>query len=203
MSARDYPRLDIVPFGRLLLDSGDLDPVYAALVEAELPHPQLSRWLVAYWCTYHAGFASWASDATDDEFWDIMAVAACNADAAPAPGNIGRWPRAAERRHWRGAAALKSVNGLARAYLTATNFVDELSTLPEKGLLSYEIVRARVKRQYAFGDWIAFKIADMLERVCDVPSTSATLHSCTMIRARRPLCCGALTTDTLRASRRS
>ena len=33
--SRNYPRLDIETFGRHLITTGDLDPIYTALVAAE------------------------------------------------------------------------------------------------------------------------------------------------------------------------
>ena len=64
--SRNYPRLDIETFGRHLITTGDLDPIYTALVRAEqggdFSVPQLCRWLLGYWCYYHAGVASFLSE---------------------------------------------------------------------------------------------------------------------------------------------
>ena len=48
---RDYPRLSIEEFGRHLLDTGDLDPVYLALHRMRAAPvfdnvSQLKRWLI-------------------------------------------------------------------------------------------------------------------------------------------------------------
>src|SRR4051812_1446277 len=87
-------------FGRELLRLNDLDPVYVAVWEARpdwLLGTKLSKWLLAYWCFYHAGTASWICD--QDDFWLAMFVAADSKD----------YPRSTERRHFRGKAALDSV----------------------------------------------------------------------------------------------
>jgi hypothetical protein len=169
MATRKYPRLSIEDFGARLLDLGDLDPVYVALCRAEWPEEQRSRFLVAYWCLYHVGLSCWLSDQSDEAFWRQLSEAAVNDRPSPVGG---RWPRAAERRHWRGANALKSVEDLTRRYETAQQMVDyvsmaeELRTTPH---VPYEAVANRVQRHIAFGPWIAFKVADMLERCCEVP----------------------------------
>ena len=114
MAPRSYPRLSIEDFGAQLLKSGDIDPVYIALNAMEWSEAQRNRWLVAYWLCYHPGAASWLSEQPD--YWGALAHAAANSDRVPAPGNIGRWPRAPERRHWRGVAAVKSVEDLRVRY---------------------------------------------------------------------------------------
>src|SRR3546814_4979767 len=61
-----YERLSIEAFGSHLLRSGDLDPIYIALVQARrsgaFSEAQLLLWLLAYVCFYHAGVASWMSE---------------------------------------------------------------------------------------------------------------------------------------------
>lgn len=115
--SRNYPRLDIESFGRHLITSGDLDPIYTALVRAEKAGdysiPQLCRWLVAYWCYYSAAVASFLSEKEGEEFWHWMTVAARNEEETPVGG---RWPRGHERRHFRAAIALNSVSSLQARY---------------------------------------------------------------------------------------
>lgn len=177
MATRKYPRLSIEEFGARLLDLGDLDPVYVALCRAEWPEEQRSRFLVAYWCLYHVGLSCWLSDQSDEAFWRQLSEAAVNDRPSPIGG---RWPRAAERRHWRGVNALKSVEDLTRRYTRPHDMVNYVSkpslTAGENarvhdGLetLPFSLVAARVQEHVAFGPWIAFKVADMLERCCEVP----------------------------------
>lgn len=138
-------------FGRQLIATGDLDPVYIVLWESKLDRDQLCRWLVAYWCFYHCGTASWVVDQPD--YWAALMAAA----------STKKHPRASERRHFRGQAAIKAVNGLREWRLTCSEMVYQVSGPTENPPLS-EVVR-RVKQFKGFGDWIAFKVADMLERL--------------------------------------
>ena len=140
--------LSILEFGRQLLETGDLDPVYIVLYEAKLGADELERWLLAYWCFYHVGTASWITD--QNEYWPAMLEAAGSKE----------YPRSAERRHYRGTFAVKSVRWLEEQGLEAL-----LSPLTESGPLTVERVVGIVKSWYGFGSWIAFKVADMLERL--------------------------------------
>lgn len=164
MAARDYPRLDIYAFGEHLLESGDLDPVYIGLAEAELDPDHLARWLLAYWCFYHVGAASYISDAIGPVFWDRMAIAATN--SLPAPGG-GRWPRGSERRHFRGRAATDAVDRLGSRFGSPHAIMSYLLDGIEPGGdgLPFAEVAARAKGLPLFGPWIAFKVADMLDRL--------------------------------------
>lgn len=78
-----------------------------------------------------------------------------------------RWTRAKERRHFRGDICVKAV-------LTLKNMYPEY---PEK--MVYDIIgddvrtmraiSGRAKRYPLFGDWIGFKVADMIDRVFGIP----------------------------------
>jgi hypothetical protein len=70
-------------FGNDLIFSKDLDPVYPMLVQANLPEPQLHSWLIAYWCYYHVGVASYLSEFDGDAYWSRMAEAAANQTRTP------------------------------------------------------------------------------------------------------------------------
>lgn len=157
-------KLDIVEFGKHLLDSGDLDPVYIMLAKAEMPQDQLKRWLVAYWCFYHCGVASFMSDYSGNDFWKYMNIAAENVEATPIGG---RWPRGHERRHFRGDNARKGLESLCEKYVQPEEFVDYIVNSAETGEI--ELVSKAVREHYAFGPWMAFKVADMVDRVLGVP----------------------------------
>lgn len=156
-------KLDVVSFGRTLFETGDLDPVYVALNGAQLSQEQLHRWLVAYWLFYSAAFAGWASERSGGSFWQALGEAAENTTITPVGG---RWPRGAERRHFRGTVAPKAVSMLQKRYgANPGGLVDYLAS----GDLTVAAIMARAKEHYLFGGWIAFKIADMLDAVCGVP----------------------------------
>jgi len=145
----NYEPLDIVTFGRQLVTTGDLDPMYIALYEAELDEPLLARWLIAYWCFYHAGVASRIAEAPN---W---------ADALE-QAHREKWPRAAERRHFRGETSRKTVEWMRGR--TWFGLWQEC-----KGCCTFADVQTRVGAWPGFGPWAIFKAADMLERVAGVP----------------------------------
>lgn len=166
MSKRDYPRLPIEDFGRHLIVSGDLDPVYIALGDGLSSVEQLQRWLVAYWCFYHCGLACHMSEMEGPGFWKEMMRAARNETPAPTGG---RWPRGHERRHARGEQGLRMVAGLRERYLARPQEMVESLLRHCQGGVTYESVAQRVQEHTYFGPWIAFKVADMLERICAAP----------------------------------
>jgi len=158
-------KLGIVEFGRQTIQSGDLDPLYIALNRAEMKRSQLAKWMVAYWCLYHAGAASWLSEQYDAQFWGFIKQAAAN-DLGTSP--VGKlWPRGKERRHWRGEAAVTSAQHMFGRFNdagTMLNFVinEEPDKLNPNGASPTNLMR-RVQTITGFGPWIAFKVADMVD----------------------------------------
>lgn len=166
---RNYPRLSIEDFGKHLLESGDLDPIYIALVGAGYSQDQLFRWLVAYWCFYHAGFACYASEFKGNHFWEVLKVAGAN--EVPAPTG-GRWPRGHERRHFRGKIAAESLAELSTKYPHApSQMVRNIvgGAVGDKTPRGFHEVAQRAKSHRGFGPWMAFKVADMVDRCLAVP----------------------------------
>lgn len=161
--ARNYPRLNIEDFGAHLLKSGDLDPIYIALHRAKFETGQLYRWLIAYWCYYHAGVASFLSEKEGPDFWRWMNIAAENAPEAPTPFGA-RWPRGHERRHYRAAIATSSVAYLRSRYPEPESMVRYLASAADPAPLPFRTVSSRAQEWRGFGPWIGFKIADMVDR---------------------------------------
>lgn len=160
---RDYPKLDILTFGRHLLDSGDLDPMYIALTKAaDGDEDLIKRWLVAYWSLYHCGAASWLAERKGAEFWGHLMDAAENVTPAP-PG--GRWPRGHERRHWRAQNATTACAYMSDRWATPEDMVDYLAGTGGP----FSAISARAREIPGNGPWIAFKIGDTLERCLGVP----------------------------------
>lgn len=141
-------RLDVYEFGKQLIRTKDLDPVYVVLQHAQLPPRKLQRWLLAYWCFYHAGTASWIAHGADG-YWERMELAAGSSN----------YPRCPERRHFRGRAARESVEWLKG------EGVDRLFQSLRTAGPALEDVMKCVRGWRGFGPWIAFKVADMLERL--------------------------------------
>lgn len=171
MAGRTYERLGIEQFGAHLLTSGDLDPIYIALMKMELHPNQLRRWLMAYWCLYHAGTACYMSRLEGDAFWDALHKAAANEELAP---DGKRWQRGHERRHFRGAAATGAVSKL-RLLGDPVDIVDEIIADQDKD--TFANVAARAQKLPLFGPWISFKICDMLDRLemCEVDFDEAAV----------------------------
>jgi hypothetical protein len=144
--------LNVVEFGNALLRTGDLDPIYIMLHRAGLVRHLLLRWCLAYWCFYHAGTACRIVDAHSLDFWRQMRRA-----------DREKWPRGTERRHFRGAASAKSIEYLA------CRFPDPSVAVYAVIAPTFSEVAKRVQFWPGFGPWIAFKVADMLDRVLSVP----------------------------------
>ena len=145
--------LTIEEFGADLIRTQDLDPVYCALVRTPWDQAQRCRFLVAYWCFYHCGTAAALSELEGPALW------------AHALANLKTWPRARERRHFRGADAELSVRQLMARYETPEEMVQYIAG---KGGTAHQVVN-RAASHYLFGPWIGFKIADILERCLAIP----------------------------------
>lgn len=153
----NYERLSIEAFGAQLIETGDLDPIYIALPKAAENWEELYRWLVAYWCLYDAGSACYLAEHEGDAFWRLLQKAAANVEPSP----LGlRWARGRERRHWRGEKAIQSAAELRSLYRwpedMVRSFVDRAP--------SYGAITRHAASHQQFGPWIAFKIADTIDR---------------------------------------
>lgn len=163
-----YELLTVEAFGAHLLDTNDLDPLYVALSRWGVTPAQCKRWLVAYWCFYHAGVACWIAEHEGAAFWDQMQIAARNEFLTPLGG---RWPRGHERRHFRGEAAQRAVAELAERYRIdpgdmVNYIIGRLEGRHQPRTFANVVRRVREHRQ--FGPWMAFKIADMIDRTMGV-----------------------------------
>ena len=147
--------ISIYHFADQMIQTEDLDPVYPMLTRANLDPDQLDRWLFAYLCFYHVGAASWLSEHADERYWVHMRVAAENVTPAPTGG---RWPRASERRHFRGLKCVNAIEHFSRA--PAPKWIHWLSANTTlKGVME------TAAGWPMFGPWAGFKAADLLEVV--------------------------------------
>lgn len=167
-------RLSVTEFGDLLIRTQDLDPAYVGLVGAGLGRDQLCRWLLAYWCFYHVGAACWLSEFKGKEYWELMLEAAENTkgpNLRKMPGE--RWPRAAERRHFRGQKCVDAVLWFWAGHAKdPEHYVLQFIAPNDNGSerqWTEKVIMSRVQEWPMFGPWIAFKAADMLERCAGVP----------------------------------
>lgn len=148
------PALD---FGRRLVTTHDLDPVYDALVGAPLTADTAARWCVAYWLYYHAGVASRAAERTGRDFWAYLL------------GIVATAPRGVERRHFRGAKAVDALVWIGERFAGPEALVDWLFGPWAGAGPDFVAVRARATALPMFGPWIAWKLADMGERCLGRP----------------------------------
>ncbi len=172
MDARTDTRMSVTDFGEALIRTRDLDPVYVAIHGAQLPRDQLCRLLLAYLSFYHLGVAAYISE--PGPFWGKMIQAAENAVPAPldvsnrlVEGGQRPWPRAAERRHFRGQKCVDAVRWLAREFERPEAPIEHLTltNLPGGGGgLTEKIVMERVECWPMFSKWAAFKAADLVDR---------------------------------------
>lgn len=149
MPTRDYPRLSVFDFGEHLLKTEDLDPVYTGLMRTSMSMGMRKRWLLAYWCFYHSGVASLLAQWIGPGYFERMI------------GFLSTAPRGTERRHFRGDAARRSINYMARRWVEPEAVVNYLIS---NGDRNFKAVSKRAQEIPMFGPWIAFKAADMLER---------------------------------------
>lgn len=155
MSTNGHMRIE--EFGEALLETNDLDPIYNILHGAALTPDLLHRWIVAYTCFYHAGVASQLAEARG---WGPYTEALSSA------------PRGTERRHFRGAFAIKAVAALRDTYEVPEAFYEYVARPP----VDIATVIARVQEHFGFGPWISFKWADLLDRCCGVPLVFDEAH---------------------------
>lgn len=153
-----------VEWGRKLIITNDHDPLYVGLTKWDVKGSRLRRFMLAYWCCYSVGASWFISQQSGSRFWEMLLEAARNSEPLTKYGyGFERWPRAHERRHWRGQKCVDSVLWLRESYRH-----------PEEAVVSLERARhlsamAELMDWPQFGPWIAFKAADMLERVLGVP----------------------------------
>jgi Alpha-glutamyl/putrescinyl thymine pyrophosphorylase clade 2 len=145
-----------VTFGRQLIRSGDLDPVYFAL--RALPEQQRLRTALAYFFLYHLGAAAFLGEREGTKFWDGLELAAANTDLS--------WPRGSERRHWRGTVARDCAGWLRANYEKPEQVI--FSWYNRANTSHFSHISEQVKKTPACGPWIAFKVADVMERCLDL-----------------------------------
>jgi hypothetical protein len=150
--------LSVCGFGNELIATEDLDPVYCAIARAPIEGDQLARLLIGYAFFYDLGIAAWLSER--EHFWDAALEAVRNETPSPLGG---RWPRGTERRHFRGQKAINAIETLAHRY-TPTQMVERLKLARE-----LKAVIEIVTNWPQCGPWIAFKLADLMERVVRSP----------------------------------
>lgn len=145
-----------VAFGRALIATADLDPLYVMLYTAWLNREVLGRFILGYSMFYHAGVASYLASVQGD-FWEECRVA-----------DREKWPRGTERRHFRGDISRNSIEACA-AVGSPEDVLDIIYPMTEEqsclgAPLSFGQVFKGAQALSGFGPWIAFKLADIADR---------------------------------------
>nr|QIG67109.1 hypothetical protein EVB34_004 [Rhizobium phage RHph_TM26] len=154
-----------VEWGRQLILTEDHDPLYSGLAGWNVPGSRLRRFLLTYWCCYSVGASWFISSRSGTRYWDLLQRAAENVRGPSEFGyGFDRWPRAHERRHWRGQKCVDSV-----LWLRATFRHPEEAVISLEALTHMIHVQEEIDHWPQFGPWIGFKIADMMERVLGRP----------------------------------
>jgi hypothetical protein len=145
-----YTVMGYKEFGHQLLDTYDLDPLYVILARTSWPDKVLFKFLLGYWIYYSAGCACKLAESRN--FYDLAFV-----------GDSEHWPRGHERRHMRGDIFKNTVTGLAQ-FGPPEKVVEFM--LDGK---DFQSIAKRVQSFSGFGPWISWKVADMAERVVNLP----------------------------------
>jgi hypothetical protein len=163
MRSTEGDKVTLTEFGEELLRLGDLDPVYPVLLAyVTEDRNKTRRTILAYALFYDLGAALYLASAAD--FWPGVRIAAENDDKALTPHG-SRWPRGAERRHFRGEKGISAVDELAARFPVPERLIAELI---EPGGELKEVMQ-RLQDLPQFGPWITFKLADIGERVLAAP----------------------------------
>jgi hypothetical protein len=137
-------------FGRELILSEDLDPVYVMLANANIDDNILKRILLAYFCYYSCGVAARIAESKD--FY-----------AAMWQGIEERWPRGMERRYFWGKQAENTIAGL-QAWGEPEAIVDYMTIHK-----TFQDASDAVQEFTGFGPWLGWKIVDCAERILAIP----------------------------------
>lgn len=145
---------DPISWGRKCIEAGDLEPLDSALshmvADGLMDRAQLSRWWIAFWGVYNIGAASYLSEQTET-FWSALYDAAANDEPSP----LGeRWPRGAERRHWRGQNAKTAVSWMWTNYPKGPEGI--MDFLYQDG--DFLKTKKRAKSLPQFGEWASFDV---------------------------------------------
>lgn len=149
--------------------TGDLDPIYLALNRCAFDSITRNKWLTAYCAFYNAGFACMASELAGKEFWGLLMQAAVNEEPTP----FGeRWPRASERRHFRGIQAIKAIQDWENKYPENPELMMEYiaSAAP-----SFKGVLQNAQEHRSIGTWMSFKLVDLVDACMNAPIDQADI----------------------------
>jgi len=144
--------MNYVEFGKILLDTYDLDPLYVVLAQTSWKESTMFKFLLGYWTFYSAGVACSLANTPSKNYYKYMREL-----------DRVRAPRGHERRHMRGAIFQNTVKGYED--FGAPEKVVERMIMGD----TFQCVSNSVQHFKGYGPWISWKIADMKERVLQIP----------------------------------
>jgi hypothetical protein len=136
-------------FARVDVATGDIDPMYYAIyrMRSSMGEEWTKRFALAFLIYYHTGTAMDAANSDRERFWDYIRGVFLTA------------PRAAERRHCRGAQGRATIDALQKFSPDPSMFFDTINAG------SYKQVRKICEKHlYAFGPYFQLKVVDLLDR---------------------------------------
>lgn len=148
-----YSPLDWQTFGRLLILSGDLDPVYIMLSRTAQSPQYLKRWIIAYMGCYHAGVATYIC--AGGETRDVERILEASSKG---------WPRGQERvKSFGKDSAKRFIDYLISVHVGKTELL--FDHIFRKPVMEYGGVLDYAQQVPTYGPWVAWKLADMAERM--------------------------------------
>jgi hypothetical protein len=131
---------------------GDSDPVYYAVARTFQTKPNWTkRFCVAMLAYYHMGVALKAAEHEGNDFWQYLYSI------------YGVAPRGSERRHFRGAGGLKTLNAMAAWEKDPDKWFDRFGH-------TYASVALQVQNNFwGWGPYFVLKLCDYLDRCLDHP----------------------------------
>lgn len=139
--------MNILEFGDAKLLAEDVDPLYIALHQAQLPLSVRRRFTLAEVAYDDAGIAAQIASAPSKQFWERMAAAASEKK------------RGSPRRYFFPTVALSWIDWARGRYGTGEMAVASLAGM-------FADVKREMKPWNGWGPCAMFKLADMAERVC-------------------------------------
>lgn len=148
-------RLGIVEFGRRLIETEDLDPVYVAMYRAKLARIEIVRFTVAWLMYYHTGLG--CQIAESPRMFSRMVYIAKHNDG---------FPRGSQRKHHRKEPAVKSALDLRKRFKTGNECLQWLIA----GESTAREMFFRVCEWVGWGPCMAWRVPDIFERLGTYPA---------------------------------
>lgn len=143
-------RMSIVDFGKSLIESEDLDPVYVALHNSDLSEDDIESFILAWLMYYHVGVA--CEIMQDDDIMESMMFVAEHND---------EYPRGNQRKHHRKQPAMNCILDMIDKCDDAAGFASWCLS----GGVSARSIFGKVCELVGWGPCMAWRVPDLYERL--------------------------------------